>query len=122
LVSQLDADEFEIREKASQAIEEMKTAARFALEVAQADKPSPEAKRRIEELLEKLPARVQSEESITGGQAFYAVAVLERIGTPDAQKLLSELAKGPAESRLGRAAKTALQRLEISKSPEKERP
>jgi WD40 repeat protein len=122
LVSQLDSDDFETREKASRALADMGNAARLALELAQTDKPSPEVRRRIDELLEKLPARAQGEDSATGRQAFRAITVLEKMGTSDARKVLNELAKAPPESRLGRAAKAALQRLETSKSPERELP
>jgi hypothetical protein len=121
LVSRLDADDFETREKATKELADLKSAARLALELAQADKPSVERKRRIEELLEKLPPRGKDEESTTGRQALQAIVVLEKIGSAEARRVLSGLAKGQGESHLRRAAMAALRRLETSQSPEKER-
>jgi hypothetical protein len=40
-----------------------------------------------------------------------AVGVLEQVGSPEARRVLAELAKGPAGTILGRQAGTALERL-----------
>jgi hypothetical protein len=46
-----------------------------------------------------------------------AAEVLERIGTPEARRLLGQLATGAAEARLTREAKAALKRLDARAGP-----
>jgi hypothetical protein len=46
-------------------------------------------------------------------QSLRAVAVLEDIGTPQARRLLEELANGAPEARLTREAKSSLRRLDL---------
>jgi RNA polymerase sigma factor (sigma-70 family) len=106
LIRELDSDDFEVREKASA---ELKTAGEVAvplLRKALDNNPSVEAKRRIEELLERSkgpsPAWVRSAR---------AVAVLEAVGGDDARKLLEATAKGQADALPTRAAQAALDRL-----------
>jgi WD40 repeat protein len=78
-----------------------------------------ESKESVSFLREKLaPLRAQNKEeaetpNLTGDRLreWRAVAVLERIGSPDAVKLLDELAAGLPEARLTLAAKDALARL-----------
>jgi hypothetical protein len=66
-------------------------------------RPSLEFRRRVEQILKKLPSqRLQMVRGIT---------VLERLGTADARQLLERLAKGPREARLTQEAKAALERL-----------
>jgi hypothetical protein len=71
-------------------------------------KPSLEARQRIDKLLDKLATlRVPSETL----QGLRAVEVLEKLGTPDARKLLERLAQGAAGARLTRDATASLDRL-----------
>jgi hypothetical protein len=46
-------------------------------------------------------------------RALRAVAVLEDIASPEARRVLEQLAKGTAESRLTREAKASLLRLDL---------
>jgi hypothetical protein len=69
--------------------------------------PSAELKRRVEALLERLDDVESAPERL---QAFRAVEVLERIGSPAARKVLEELAKGAPHARLTREARASLQR------------
>ena len=109
LVDNLDAGAFEKRETASRELAQQGEVAETALRQALQDKPSPEAKRRLEELLEKLDEHRPAPETL---QAVRAVEVLEHIGTRAAQDLLKELTQGAAAARQTRDAKASLKRLE----------
>ncbi len=109
LLADLDSDQFAMREKARQGLAELGELAEPALRKALADKPSLEARRRIEALLANLRAPVTRPETL---RALRAVAVLEDIGTPSAQRLLEELAKGTPQARQTREAKAARKRLQ----------
>jgi hypothetical protein len=75
---------------------------------ALAMKPSPEQKRRLEELVEALKTCPPDPELV---RPTRALEVLERIGTPEAKELLETLAKGAAEAPLTQDAKATLKRL-----------
>jgi hypothetical protein len=66
-----------------------------------------EHKRRIDLLLEKLPAPITVEQR----RNLRAVEALEYIGTAEAQQFLTTLAKGASGACLTRAAQAALDRL-----------
>jgi WD40 repeat protein len=107
LITQLDDDEFDVREKASAELEKI-GAAEAALRKALGGKPSPEARRRIEALLAKrLPAGV-SPERLT---ALRALEVMELAGTPEARRLIKSLAEGLAEAPATAEARETLDRL-----------
>ncbi len=104
----LDSDTFAVREKATRELEEMGEAAEPALRKALADKPTLEVRRRIEPMvkdLERWPAT-----SPSTLRAWRALEVLEHLGTPEAQRLLQELAGGTPEARLTREATASLKR------------
>jgi hypothetical protein len=109
LLADLDDNAFEQREAASRELAQLGERADTALRQALKNKPAPEAKRRIEELLEKLDNRSLAPEDL---QALRAIEALEHIGTPEARKLLETLATGTPEARLTREAKAALKRVE----------
>jgi WD40 repeat protein len=107
LVADLDSDDFDTREKATREIVTMGEQAGPALRAALAGQPSAELRRRAEEILRKIdPA--QSGDAVRGVRA---VELLEYVGTPEAKKLLAELAKGAPQARLTEEAKAALERL-----------
>lgn len=108
LIRDLDHDEFKAREQAAAALKELGDQAEPALRQALASRPPLEARRRLEELLERLERA-----TVPPGQLWElrAVAVRERIGTPEARQLLDELAKGAPEAWLTQEAKAALERL-----------
>src|SRR5262249_6908908 len=54
LIIQLDADEFEVRQKASKELEDLGLDAAFMLRLALSRSPSPEARTRIQSLLDKM--------------------------------------------------------------------
>jgi RNA polymerase sigma factor (sigma-70 family) len=103
LIADLDSNDFDTREKASRALAKKGVRAEPALRKALAGRPPLDVHRRIERLLLAIEARHLG--------AFRAVEVLERIGSPEARKLLESLARGAEEARLTREAKSALARL-----------
>ena len=84
------------------------TVAEPALRKVLTGKPSLEARRRAEALLEKLRGPVTSPEHL---RALRVVEVLEHVGTPAAREVLTILANGAPGARPTRAAKAALARL-----------
>lgn len=103
----LDSEHFSVREKAQHELEKLGDLAEPALRQKLANKPTLEARRRVQALLERLRGPVTQPELL---QALRAVAVLEDIGTSQARRLLEELAKGAPEARLTREARASLRR------------
>jgi WD40 repeat protein len=112
LLDDLDADEYTTREKASKELAALGRLAEGALKETLAGQPSAEVRRRVEDLLRKLDGKGEDPERL---RLFRAIEVLERLGTPQARRLLAKLEK-EAEPTLVREAKAALKRLE--KSPD----
>jgi RNA polymerase sigma factor (sigma-70 family) len=108
----LDAEAFATREKALQALERLGPAAAVELRHALAEKPSLEARRRMEQLLEKLDRRPMTGESL---RALRALTVLEYTDDMEARRLLRELAEGVLESWMTQQAKATLARLSSRK-------
>ncbi len=106
LVAELDHDEFAVRQQASAELAQLAELAEPALRQALQGSPALEARRRIEELLQKLkgvsPERLR---------ALRSVEVLENIGTKAARQVLTELSGGAANAGLTREARAALDRL-----------
>jgi hypothetical protein len=73
-----------------------------------AGKPTLEARRRLEKLLDHLDAPVADADRL---RALRAVEALEHIGTPPAVHLLQTLARGDPDARLTREARAARERL-----------
>lgn len=109
LLTDLESEQFAVREKAQKELEALGDLAEPALREALENKPTLEVRRRVQELLERLRGPLTKPELL---QALRAVAVLEDIGTPAARSLLEDLAKGAPEVRLTREAKASLQRLD----------
>jgi len=110
LLADLDSEQFAMREKAQEELENLGELAERALRQTLANKPSLEMRQRVQRILERLRGPVKQPELL---QALRAVAVLEDIGTPEARRLLQELAKGAAESRLTRETLASLRRLDL---------
>ncbi len=106
LLSELDNDDFAVREKASKELAKLGELTLPALEKALAGDPSPETRYRVERLLEKLstpsPDRLRTSR---------AIMVLEQIGTTEAKQLLETLAKGADGALLTEEAKAARRRM-----------
>jgi hypothetical protein len=113
LLARLDADDFAVREKATQELAQLGHVVIPALRAVLEGEPSPEAKRRVKSVLKKLeqskPYQLMSPEV---RRTSRAIDVLELIATAEARELLQTLSTGAPEARLTREAKAALQRLE----------
>jgi RNA polymerase sigma factor (sigma-70 family) len=106
LVADLDNDQFETREEATKRLHELGELAEPLLRKALAEKPSPELRRRVENLLAQLdPSR-----SPTQMRTVRAVELLECLRTTEARQVLERLAEGAAAGRVTREAKAALSR------------
>jgi WD40 repeat protein len=103
----LDSDQFEIREKATQALQNLGEGVEAQLKKALTERPSLEVRRRIELLLKRIDEQVLSPESL---RELRALACLEYTGTAEARAVVESLSRG-GEARLTREAKAALQRL-----------
>jgi hypothetical protein len=110
LLADLNSEQFAVREKAQPELEKLADLTEPALRQTLANKPSLEVRKRVQALLDRLHGPVIQPKLL---QALRAVAVLEDIGTPEARRLLQELAKGATESRLTREAKASLRRLDL---------
>jgi WD40 repeat protein len=106
LVEMLESDDFEKRQKAAEELEKQADAAASLLrQILMKEKPSLEVRRRLQQIVEAIQTNPESL------RAIRAVEALEWIGTPDAVRLLGELAQGAAEARLTREANAAKGRL-----------
>jgi hypothetical protein len=106
-IADLDSDEVRVREAAADKLKRFGAGAKPALGKALAAKPTPEAERRIKELLLTMGQPVPPEEL----RDLRAVDVLEQSGTEEARRVLRSLAGGAETASLTRAAKRALRRL-----------
>jgi hypothetical protein len=108
LVAELDARSFQVRERASRELRDLGSRAGPAVRRALANPPSPEARRRLEALVQRLSDAPIPPASL---QAVRALRVLEEARTPEARKLLEELAPGAPDDVLTQEAATVLARL-----------
>src|SRR5262249_11484884 len=100
-IAGLGSGKFTEREAAQRELEYAGVAAIPAMKSALATAP-PEIRRRIEQLLSRLPPRRPSPAEV---QALRAVEVLRRIDTPEARLILDRAAKGAPAAYLTRAAR-----------------
>jgi WD domain, G-beta repeat len=112
LIADLDSSNYATRESASKKLREFGGTAEPALRKALAGAPSPEARRRLDDLLSAIPATVQalpvSGETLRG---IRIVEILERRGTPDARELLHAWANQVRDPRVAAEARLAISRL-----------
>ena len=109
-LTDLDSDDFSVRERATEELRKLREVAEPALTRALGSRPPLEARRRIEFLLEKIKEdrlhppfdRLRSER---------AVEVLERIASPAAKQVLTALARGATEADVTVEARAAVKRL-----------
>jgi WD domain, G-beta repeat len=107
-LTDLDADDFDTRERASHRLAEAgKQVAPYLRRVLEGN-PSPEVRRRAEKLLKDYRAAERSPEGLRQSRTLM---VLEQIGTPEARAVLARLAEGAQGARLTAESKAALRRL-----------
>jgi hypothetical protein len=114
LIADLDNDRFAVRQKATEELEKLGEAEPM-LRQALVDRPSVEARRRIGQLLAKFEAAVVPDGEVL--RSLRAVVLLERLGTPEARRVLQEWAKGAPGARLTKSAKEALDYLAKRPAP-----
>jgi hypothetical protein len=111
LIDDLAAADFRAREAASRELVKRGRVDATELSEALAKSPSPEARKRLEQILASAPGpwpKLDAE----GLRQVRAVAVLEAIGTPEARRLVKALAEGDPYALLTREARAAAKRLE----------
>jgi WD40 repeat protein len=108
-VADLDDAAFTTREEATKRLERMGGAVVPALRQALAATDSPEVRRRLEGVIERLTSLATTPDAL---RRLRVIGVLERLGTADAQKLLADLAAGAIHPQEVRAARAALDRLD----------
>jgi hypothetical protein len=111
LIADLDSDDFQIREKATRALDELGDTVGPALRQVVAGRPSSEVRSRVNRLLEKLAT--PAPELLRNLRALEA---LEAIDGPEARQVVERIANGAAEARLTRDAKAALARIDASRN------
>jgi WD40 repeat protein len=108
LLADLDSNDFQVRQQATEELGRLGERVRGHLVRALDDRPTPEQRRRIEGLLEKLGPPLASPDGL---RLRRAVEALERMGTPEARGMLEALADGPAGGALAQEARQSLRRL-----------
>jgi hypothetical protein len=104
LLADLDSEQFAVREKAMHQLEKLGDRVTTELRKSLAGNPSPEVKRRIEQLLEK-PNGADHLRMVR------ALETLEYIGMAEARDLCAALADGVADAPLTREARATLRRM-----------
>jgi RNA polymerase sigma factor (sigma-70 family) len=108
LVADLNSDTFRVREKAEKELQELGHAAVPALRKELDEKPGPEMRQRIEQLLSRKPDPGSRPEAL---RRLRAMQVVERAATKEARALLTELAEGLPLAPETKEARAALGRL-----------
>jgi hypothetical protein len=112
LIADLDANDFKTREKATKALADMGKLAEGSLTKALEGKPGFELQQRVHVLLKKLEGQ---EESPHRRLLLRAIEVLDRLGTPEARRLLGKLEQEATEPEVAQQAKASLERLDKAK-------
>jgi RNA polymerase sigma factor (sigma-70 family) len=110
LIADLDGDRFEVREKATSELEKLGEVAIPAIQKALAARPPAETRRRLEALMNTW-VRIRQNPAGNTLRKLRALEVLERVGTPDARRVLETIANGLPDARLTREAMASAERL-----------
>jgi RNA polymerase sigma factor (sigma-70 family) len=109
-IADLDSEDFNVRQRATKELEKLDDLAHPALHKALANRPTAEARRRIEQVLEATEAGGSPAQR----RAVRVVQVLVQVGSPEARRLLEGLTAGAPDAQLTRAARAGLQGLRWS--------
>jgi dipeptidyl aminopeptidase/acylaminoacyl peptidase len=110
LLTDLDSEQFSVREKARWELELLGDLALPVLREYAGKRLTLEAQRRVEALLEKRTGLVQESEVL---RSLRAIEALEQIGSPAARGVLDSLAEGLPEHRVTVSAREAAIRLRV---------
>jgi hypothetical protein len=110
LIADLDAEQFEVRDRAMRDLTNLGVQAQPLLQKALERPPSAEAQRRLETLLAKLPSPGPGPAGVEL-RHLRALQALEYAGTAEARQALQALADRGPETPRGLAAKAAVKRL-----------
>jgi hypothetical protein len=109
LIADLDHDRFVVREKASTELEKLGQDAEESLRQALDEPASPEVRRRVERLLDRMKNKQDSGPETV--RVLRVIQMLEQIGTAEARRELEALARGVWGKRTAAEAQNALDRL-----------
>ncbi|HEV8062725.1 MAG TPA: WD40 repeat domain-containing protein [Gemmataceae bacterium] len=112
-IGDLQDDRFAVRDKATEELTKLGISARPALQESLASSTSGEVRRRCKELLERIKEEPLTAEYL---RELRAMAVLEYVDNPNAQRVLAKLAQGGAGARITRLAQDALSRKKIPRA------
>jgi hypothetical protein len=111
LVGDLDADDFDTRQRATEGLVKIGPAALEAVREAERNAPNDEVRFRCRTILRKLGGGAGSGPPSKASRLSRAVRVLERAASPEARSVLREIADGKLAPDLSPDAKAALARL-----------
>jgi hypothetical protein len=108
LIADLNNQKYAVRKRANRELETLAELAKPALLKAQERSSSVEMRERFNRLLGRIDQEILTPQQV---QILRAIEVLEQIETPEARKVLHQVAKGAPEARITVEAKGSLQRL-----------
>jgi WD40 repeat protein len=108
-LSELDHGRYAVRQRATGELAKLGDDGQTFFENALKNNPSPEARRRLYELLERTGERYLTAEKL---RTIRGIELLDRLDSPAAREVLQYLAKGPANSPITREARWSLVRKE----------
>ena len=112
-IDNLGNEKFEVRHQAAESLEQLAETAESALRIALSKNPSSESRSRIQDLLQKLESPERKKQRL---RVTRSCELLERVATPEARRLLSELSKGADGAWLTVTAAAGLDRIEKSQT------
>jgi WD40 repeat protein len=107
-IDDLDSDRFQVREKAMKELTDSGELAEAALREALARRLSPEARRRVTHVLDKLPTAAPHSTTLA---TLRSLEVLEMINTPEARTFIEDLSRGTDDPIRKREAEQTLKRV-----------
>lgn len=107
LLDNLNADDFKVREEATETLSKIGEPALPAMKQALSGKPPLETRKRLEHLVEQIASKA----SAPLLRALRAIEVLEHTPTAESKHVLVALAGGAPQAQITREAKASLQRL-----------